>query len=154
MKKRFGGILCVLVISAVALVSWKPSDKVINDKSAKPAPATALLQKYVDNIYESAHLEESGLAYNIFKKAITGFLNLKASNKLPQSSSVLTVIDFTKSSCEKRMWIVDLLNKELVLKTWVAHGSGSGGDIAEHFSDKTDSYKSSLGFYLTDRVYY
>ncbi len=52
------------------------------------------------------------------------------------------------------MWIVDILNKSLVLHTWVAHGNGSGKDIANRFSDKVNSHKSSLGFYVTDDVYY
>lgn len=51
------------------------------------------------------------------------------------------------------MWIINLLNKQLVLNTWVAHGSGSGQEMANHFSDANDSHESSLGFYVTDKVY-
>lgn len=108
----------------------------------------------MDSIYESARLEESGLAFNVFKKALTGFLDLKASDKLPQKSSVLTVVDFTKSSCDKRMWIIDVVNKALILHTWVAHGTRSGEDIPNRFSDRIDSRQSSLGFFVTDDVYY
>ena len=73
---------------------------------------------------------------------------------MPQSSSVLTVIDFSKPSREKRMWIVDVANKSLVLHTWVAHGERSGFDIPDRFSDRVDSRESSLGFYLTDNIYF
>ena len=51
------------------------------------------------------------------------------------------------------MWIVDLINKELVLNTWVAHGNGSGDDVANHFSNSNESHASSLGFYIADNVY-
>jgi hypothetical protein len=35
----------------------------------------------------------------------------------------------------------------------VAHGSGSGSETADYFSNIDDSHQSSLGFYLTDNVY-
>jgi len=155
MKKHLGGLICTLLILSITTISWKPAT--INKTAVsfkKPFAAREFLEKYITNIYESAHLQESGLALNVFEKAITGFENLKAGNKLPQNSSILTVIDFAKSSCEKRMWIIDVASKALILNTWVAHGQGSGDDMATRFSDKMNSHKSSLGFYLTNEVYY
>ncbi len=155
MRKHFCGLLCVLFIISVSMISWKPANvNVARFNTNKLSPARELLEKYIDAIYESAHLQESGLDFDVFKKAETGFINLKIANKLPQSSAMLTVIDYTKSSCEKRMWIIDVVNKELILNTWVAHGKGSGREIAESFSDRVNSFKSSVGFYLTDAVYY
>jgi hypothetical protein len=153
MKKRVGGLCCILSILCLTIISWKPAN-VITPHAEKPSAALDLLQKYIDNVYESAHLQESGLAFNVFKMALTGFINLKQSSTLPQSSSVLTVIDFSKPSREKRMWIVDVANKSLVLHTWVAHGERSGFDIPDRFSDRVDSRESSLGFYLTDNIYF
>jgi hypothetical protein len=155
MKKHLGGFICTLLILSITTISWKSAN--INHTTGdlkRGFTARELLDKYITNVYESAHLQESGLASNVFEKAITGFVNLKASNKLPQNSSMLTVIDFSKSSCEKRMWIIDVVSKALVLNTWVAHGQGSGEDMATRFSDKMNSHKSSLGFYLTNEVYY
>ncbi len=155
MKKLPGGLLCLLLILSITIVSWKPAEINRNINGLKNTfSAREFLEKYISNIYESAHLQESGLAADVFKKAITGFINLKINNKLPQGSSILTVIDFTKSSHEKRMWIIDVINRDLILNTWVAHGHGSGDDMATSFSDKVDSHKSSLGFYVTDDVYY
>jgi len=155
MKKPLIGLICTLLILSITTISWKPvAAGELVSTSSNPFSARELLEKYVNNIYEAAHLQESGLTFNVFKKALTGFINLKISNKLPQTSSILTVIDFAKSSCEKRMWIIDLINKQLVLNTWVAHGHGSGREVASRFSDKINSFKSSLGFYLTDEVYY
>ena len=51
------------------------------------------------------------------------------------------------------MLIVDLINKELLMNTWVAHGNGSGNDMADHFSNQNDSHASSLGFYIADDIY-
>jgi len=46
------------------------------------------------------------------------------------------------------------MDKELLLHTLVAHGNGSGGDVAEYFSNETNSHASSLGFYITDDIYH
>lgn len=154
MRKPLGGFVCILLILAIATISWKPAEinkhniDFKNDFSARE-----LLEKYVSNIYESAHLQGSGLELDVFSKAVTGFMNLKATNKLPQTSSILTVVDLTKSSHAKRMWIIDMLNNELLINTWVSHGHGSGDDMATSFSNKIDSHQSSLGFYITDDVY-
>jgi len=153
MRKPLGGLVSILLILAVTTISWK-SGKITNHNNFKSGfSARALLEKYINNIYESAHLQESGLAYNVFEKAVTGFMNLKASNKVPQTSSVLTVVDLGKSSHEKRMWIIDMLENQLLVNTFCAHGHGSGDDMATRFSNKIDSHQSSLGFYITDNVY-
>src|SRR5580658_7366261 len=98
MKKHFIGLFCLLSILSVTTISWKPAAaKKSGISSNKPFIARELLEKYIDNIYESARLQESGLTFSVFKKALTGFINLKKSYKLPETSSMLTVIDFTKS---------------------------------------------------------
>lgn len=158
MKKHFGGLLCVLLILSITIISWKSekAKKLVlktNKNTSTTISAKEFLDTYVDNVYEAARLQESGLALNVFEKAVTGFLNLKITNKLPQSSTMLTIIDFAKSSCQKRMWIINMATKELLLNTLVAHGSGSGDDIPTYFSDNNDSHASSLGFYVTDDVY-
>jgi len=155
MKKHFSLLICVLLLLPIALLSWKPGavkkTSVALNKAFTPEQ---VLEKYVNNVYEASRLAESGLDPDVFRKAFTGFINLKAANKLSQNSAVLTVVDFTRASSEKRMWIIDLANKSLILNTWVAHGHGSGENVPSRFSDKINSFKSSLGFYLTDDVYY
>ena len=66
---------------------------------------------------------------------------------------LLTVIDFTLPSTEKRLWVIDIDKKEIVLNTVVAHGRNSGELHAEKFSNSPESYQSSLGFYLTAETY-
>jgi hypothetical protein len=66
---------------------------------------------------------------------------------------LLTVIDFSLPSTEKRLWIIDLATREIVLNTVVAHGRNSGNLMAEKFSNQPESYQSSLGFYKTAETY-
>jgi hypothetical protein len=67
--------------------------------------------------------------------------------------SVLSICDFSQSSRSKRMYVIDVLHRKLLYRTYVAHGQNSGDEYATSFSNQPDSYKSSLGFYVTQRTY-
>jgi hypothetical protein len=153
-RKHFWWILCATLLFSITIISWRPVGNTTSAAGVKTPPtAKELFEQYVNTIYQTAKLQQAGLDFSVFQKAVTGYINLKLANKLPQNSSVITVVDFTQSSRQKRMWIVDILAKQLLLNTWVAHGQGSGDDMANQFSDNNESHQSSLGFYLTDDVY-
>jgi hypothetical protein len=63
--------------------------------------------------------------------------------------STLSVIDYTKPSSAERLWVFDVATHALLFHELVAHGSGSGANIATKFSNDTDSHQSSLGLFLT-----
>ena len=65
----------------------------------------------------------------------------------------LGIIDFTKPSNVKRLWIFDVSNNKLLYNTWVAHGVKSGELYSKHFSNKVSSRASSIGLYLTGDTY-
>jgi hypothetical protein len=146
--------MAVFFFSATIL-SWKSdgANRLVSVRKNVNFTPKELFDQYVNTLYQAAQLQQAGLAFDVFEKAVTGYTNLKLNHVVPENSSVLTVIDFTRSSREKRMWIVDLLNRQLVMNTWVAHGSGSGDEMANNFSDRNDSHQSSLGFYVTDKPY-
>jgi hypothetical protein len=154
MRKNFWWATCAVLLFSVTIISWKPvSNKEKDSKHTTALSSKDLFERYVDELYQAANLQTSGLSEIVFQKAVTGFINLKAENKISPFSSVLTVVDFNKPSREKRMWIIDLVEKQLLINTWVAHGQGSGDDMANNFSNTDDSHQSSLGFYLTDDIY-
>ena len=115
--------------------------------------ASTLIDASVKMIYEESLLGNEGLSYPLFRSAYIGFLNLQTAEKIPSTASVLSIADFSVSSKKKRLWIVDLVKKELLLNTWVSHGRGSGGEMATQFSNTMSSHQSSLGFYVTGEVY-
>jgi hypothetical protein len=154
MRKHFWLIACTFLLISIAIISWKPVRFNRTNTNLVANSPKDLFEKYVNEIYQEADLQASGLDEVVFQKAVTGFFNLKAANMLPEGSNVITVVDFNKPSHEKRMWIVDMLTRQLMINTWVAHGSGSGDDVASNFSDDVDSHQSSLGFYITDDVYF
>jgi L,D-transpeptidase catalytic domain len=65
----------------------------------------------------------------------------------------VTVIDYSKKSDEKRLWVLDLQNDTVAYHTFVAHGKGSGDRYAKHFSNEVGSHETSLGVYVTGSTY-
>ena len=118
------------------------------------AEKQAAFDDHLLNIYNDAELKSKGLSYEVYKKAMVGFQNFKQKGMVSPDKSILTVIDFTKSSREKRLWIIDLNTKKVLFNTVVAHGRNTGEDKAVNFSNTPNSYMSSLGFYLTDATYF
>lgn len=104
-------------------------------------------------IYATMSLEKAGLDEKAFEYAWRGYHNL-LKKKLIRKKSVLSICDFSQSSCSKRMYVIDVRHRRLLYRTYVAHGQNSGNEYATSFSNEPDSYKSSLGFYITKRTYY
>jgi L,D-transpeptidase catalytic domain len=65
----------------------------------------------------------------------------------------LTVIDYSLPSTERRLWVFDLTSGRMVFEEYVAHGRGSGGNVATTFSNRADSHQSSLGLFRTEGTY-
>lgn len=118
------------------------------------AEKQAAFEDHMLTIYNDADLKRKGLSLDVFKKAVVGYHNFKQKGLVAPAKSILTVIDFTKSSREKRLWIIDLASKKVLYNTVVAHGRNTGEDKAVKFSNTPNSYMSSLGFYLTDATYF
>jgi hypothetical protein len=106
----------------------------------------------INLIYSAAKLSYIGLPLNTFKLAMKGFSKLRGQN-LVSSDSIITIIDFEKSSSQKRMYAIDLKTKNVLFQTLVCHGKNSGKEYARSFSNDESSYKSSLGFYITRNTY-
>lgn len=125
-----------------------------NEAAITFAEKQAAFNDYMLDIYNEADLRNKGLSLDVFEKGFVGFQNMKQQQRTAPARSILTVIDFTKSSREKRLWIIDLDSKKVLFNTLVAHGRNTGEDKALKFSNTPNSYMSSLGFYLTDATYF
>lgn len=104
------------------------------------------------DLYRDLQVEQQGLQFDVFEKAMTGYLNLEKSGKI-SDKQLLTVVDFGLPSTEKRLWVLDLAAKQVKFHTLVAHGHNSGENMATEFSNENESNKSSLGFYVTQGEY-
>ena len=87
-----------------------------------------------------------------FTKAMEGYFLLKEKGVIQKD--ILTLVDFSLSSKENRLWVIDLKNNIVLFQSLVSHGRNSGNEFAANFSNSSESYKSSLGFYVTGETYY
>lgn len=116
-------------------------NKADNDKSK-------VVPEWSGSVYKALDLAAKGLSDEVFQLAVRGYQKLQAVGKL-QNSDILTIVDFSQSSKNKRMYVIDLKHKLLLFNTYVAHGKNTGDEFAKYFSNVTGSLKSSLGFYIT-----
>ena len=84
----------------------------------------------VENLYTECELTDK-LDYNVFKQAMDGYSSIDLANK-----KLLSIIDYSKPSTEKRFFIIDVENHKLLYHTLVAHGKKSGYVNATKFSNK------------------
>ena len=164
-KYTIWAIGLLLLISTLTSVSWvsvkksqlqffdSPVDS-ISEKIVVNYSNSQLFDQYIDFSYEEANLAASGLDSAVYRKALVGYYNLKKTNLVSPERQIITIIDFNRKSSQKRLWIVDLEDNKLLFNTLVAHGQGSGGDMATNFSNLENSHQSSLGFYITSETYF
>jgi len=70
---------------------------------------------------------------------------------------LLTVIDYSLPSWERRLWVLDPMRSTVLFHEFVAHGRGSATeadpDRAVRFGNDAASLRSSLGTFLTGGTY-
>jgi L,D-transpeptidase catalytic domain len=143
-------------VSAVAAEKLVVTDKAPEFNASaevKKAFEVKMVIKQALSIYDSMKLDESGLNQKAFEYAWRGYHNLLKSGIL-KKTDLLTVCDFTQSSSSKRLYVIDVAHKKLLFNTYVSHGMNSGVDYATSFSNKANSFKSSLGFFVTSKTYF
>lgn len=87
-----------------------------------------------------------------FTNGMKGYTRLLEEKEVKKE--ILTIVDFSLPSTEKRMWILDMTANKVLYNTYVSHGQNTGGDMATEFSNIVNSFQSSLGFYMTAETYY
>jgi len=125
---------------------------VITD-AARRAMYQAAFEQNLMLTYVQTGLATSGLPVTVFREALLGFYSLQRQGAVSTGKQVLTVIDFSRSSRLKRLWVIDLRQQRLLFNTLVAHGKNTGEEFAQNFSNIEGSEMSSLGFYRTGRTY-
>lgn len=112
----------------------------------------ALFEDSVLSLYNTLGLQDYNLSYTVFRYGMIGYFNLAQNAKLG-SKKLISIIDFSKPSSEKRFYTINLEKLEVVYHTYVSHGKNTGLNTAETFSNVVHSNASSLGFYITAETY-
>ena len=91
---------------------------------------------------------EGKLDFQIFENVMESLEEMEYSNE-----DIVTIIDFSKPSTEKRLFILDLEKQKVLYHTYVAHGKNTGQNMATKFSNNKGSNQSSLGLFRTAESY-
>ena len=153
MKHRIVSLLVIVMISGSAFVLSGCQFAYQQERIARlpqpELPKIVPLQKVgpVQALYRECHLAGK-LRFDIFRNAMYGYQRIDFPKK-----GIITIIDFTRPSSAKRLFVIDLVHKQILYHTYVAHGVNSGILYAVNFSNKMNSKESSLGFFETAETY-
>jgi hypothetical protein len=133
-----------LFVNTSFIVQYSGKTENVTEANEHAIPPSSVM------LYEKLAIKD--LSWEAFNQAITGYNKLCLQGKI-QKKNILTIVDFSKSSNKERLFVIDLDQQKLIEQTLVAHGRNSGDLNASDFSNTPESYKSSLGFYLTAETY-
>lgn len=165
MKKKFKGVYLIVSSIVIGLLhlpfafakSASGNNKLFFHPPADSAEknTTDSLQYHIPglkSVYDSLHLNLRGLSQEAFEFAKKGLNKLVEEGKL-LNDSIISIVDFSLPSNQKRLFVLDLKNYKILFNTLVAHGRNTGREWATSFSNQGQSYKSSPGFYITRETY-
>lgn len=133
-RYRCFGIVLALALSHTTLALAEP---VLDD----PEVTSSLMRA----------AERAGLRLNVLRLALQA--HHRVASEVGVRRSLLTVIDYSLPSRARRLWVLDLAAGKVVANELVAHGRGTGADMARRFSNRAGSLESSLGTFLTGSTY-
>lgn len=146
--------LVALTLSAPASHAGSgPRAKHNTHVAAKATTRNIAFEEEVSSLYDQIDLEQFGLSKKAFEYAYKGYQYL-LQHHIISKNNLLSICDFSQSSRNKRLYVVDLDQRRVLINTYVAHGRNSGTEFAYTFSNSQRSHKSSLGFYVTENTYF
>jgi hypothetical protein len=157
--KRTAGLLLLLILGVITFTGFNSTSNTTAarahtvERSNSVSKLSRLnFEDSLQNLYTSIGLEKAGLSYEVFRLGMVGYYSLLHEGKV-SDRQLISFIDFTKKSTEKRFYTVDLEKRQLLFHSLVSHGKNTGENQARVFSNIPQSNQSSLGFYLTGESY-
>ncbi len=152
-----GSLLIFLIHLPFVFAKVKPHSHLISNSSQVTIDSLILSSEIPAAtgkffIYDSLKLNTLGLSKTAFENALKGFTQLRSMGKIA-NDNILSIVDFSLPSNKKRLFVIDIKNFKILFNTYVAHGRNSGKEFAKEFSNDPESFKSSLGFYVTGATY-
>jgi hypothetical protein len=145
-------VVCFMYAAPAAdFLNNKKADTAILVKDSAMANTNESLSRY-SNLYGQMKLDSLGLSQTAFTYALQGYTDLVSEGSI-KNDRILSIVDFSLPSTKKRLFVIDVTTGKLLFNTFVSHGRNSGKEMATEFSNDANSFKSSLGFYVTGTTY-
>lgn len=117
-----------------------------------PAQAASNVRQAASPLFNELSRAAPGLDREVLRHALAA-MQCAVNNGQPAAQR-LAVIDYSRPSTERRLWLFDLQRKRVLLRDYVAHGRRSGENYATQFSNSLGSYQTSLGLFRTAESYH
>lgn len=163
MQNKYSISIAVLLIASVGLYVANPLKKHSADVSvqiAQVSQSTVTASNNSSNASDAEWINKEmnaieSQAADMNKDALhTSLVAYQHAEKQGVTDSpLLTIVDYSKPSSEKRLWVVNLDTNKVLFNTWVAHGKNSGSATTTSFSNQPESLKSSIGVFVTEDIY-
>lgn len=129
------------------LFLFLPCTLFLGGKSADSTPDSAERAAASDveayaSLYRSMQLE-GVVNWKAFRQAVAGYYKIDNRKR-----EVLTLIDFSRPSTAKRLFVFDMRERKVLFSSVVSHGKNSGDNYATSFSNEYGSYKVHWGSIL------
>ena len=115
-------------------------------------PKNQSTKAWVQNETRLLKTKASNIDSEVLRRSLIAYSNARA--KGMDHKQILTVIDYSKPSYEKRLWVFDLKSNRMLYNTWVSHGKNSGAVNSTSFSNEVHSLQSSIGVFVTGETYF
>lgn len=143
MMKKFGHLIFLLASFSLFGFNW-PFPWQITYPNTEKLGSNKWIEKEVRIIRSQA----PNINISVLRLSLNAYTKVR--KKGLDAKQLLTVIDYSKPSSEKRLWVFDLKHGRTLFNTWVSHGRNSGGSRPQYFSNSPGSLKSSIGVFVTD----
>jgi hypothetical protein len=120
--------------------------------SALSVHATPCTDVPSDKLVSSLARQAPSLRKSVIRLALVA-TDCAAERGLVKRRDLLTVIDYSLPSTQRRLFVFDLASHKVLFRELVAHGRNSGDNEASFFSNDPGSLATSLGLFVTDDPY-
>ncbi len=140
-----GKIILTIILFLLTAVTYPVSRNYLQGKE---------IEAFHNHLFEAkyASLHDSTVTPELYRFGLQGFEKLKSMG-MAVNDSLLTLIDFSLPSNTERFFIVNIIRNRIICRSLVSHGKNSGDLYARKFSNKSHSFESSLGFFITGNEY-
>ncbi len=139
--------LLLLIIFAILNISgWGPFLFLSNSTSSVDNDAVGS-KTWIEKKTRIITSQADNIDPSVLKIGLTAYA--KARSEGLDNKQLLTIVDYSKPSTERRLWVLDLKNEKVLFNTLVAHGKNSGGTSPTSFSNDPSSLQSSVGVFKT-----
>lgn len=124
-----------------------------NNVLAKSPTAPTTHAAAIDAKAKKIAANAPGLKPSIVKLGLQALHNSQK-HGVHTTKPIITLIDYSLASTEKRLWVLDLNKDQVIHTSMVAHGKHSGENHTTNFSNRIGSLQTSLGVFITQNTYF